>query len=52
MLVVSFPSDAPLALQAEEIAEARWFSRDEAISAFPVRQQRDVVESCLANLLA
>lgn len=52
MFVVRLPSDVPLALQAEEIADARWFSRDEAIRAFPVRKQREVFEKCLASLVA
>lgn len=52
MFVVRLPADAPLALQAEEIAEARWFNRDEAIRAFPVKKQREVFEECLATLVA
>ncbi len=52
MFVVRLPRDVPIALQAEEIAEARWFDRDEAIRAFPVKKQREVFEECLAALVA
>ncbi len=52
MFVVHLPSNAPIALQAEEIAEARWFSRDEAMQAFPVKKQREVFEACLAAMAA
>lgn len=48
MFVVRLPNDVRLILQAEEIADARWFSREEAILAFPVKKQRDVFEACLA----
>ena len=36
----------------EEIAEARWFSRDEAVAGFPIKKQREVFEACLAALAA
>ena len=52
MFVVRLPNDAVLKLQTEEVAEARWFSRDDAASAFPVQKQRDVFEACLAALAA
>lgn len=52
MFVVRLPHDAKLALQAEEIAEARWFSEDEALEAFPVAKQREVFEACLKALTA
>lgn len=52
MFIVRLPDDATLALQVEEIAEARWFSRDEALHAFPVKKQREVFEACLAALAA
>lgn len=52
MFVVRLADNVPLVLQAEEIAEARWFSRDEAVAAFPVRKQREVFEACLAALAA
>ena len=52
MFVVRLPNDAVLELQTEEVAEARWFSRDDAASAFPVQKQRDVFEACLAALAA
>lgn len=52
MFVVRLSNNAPIALQAEEIAEARWFTRDEAIRAFPVKKQREVFEACLTALVA
>ena len=52
MFVVHLPRDAMLELQAEEIAEARWFSPDHAALAFPVQKQRDVFEACLAAIAA
>lgn len=47
MFVVRLPYDTQLALQAEEIADARWFTADEALAAFPVTKQRQVFEACL-----
>ena len=52
MFVVRLPHDAKLALQAEEIAEARWFTADEALASFPVAKQREVFEACLEALTA
>jgi 8-oxo-dGTP pyrophosphatase MutT (NUDIX family) len=52
MFLVRLPSEVAIAMQAEEIAEVRWFSRDEALRAFPVRKQREVFEACLAALAA
>lgn len=52
MFVIRLPNDTHLTLQAEEIAEARWFSREEAAQAFPVQKQRDIFEACLASLAA
>ena len=52
MFVIRLPIDTQLTLQAEEIAEARWFSREEAAQAFPVQKQRDIFEACLASLAA
>lgn len=52
MFVVRLPHDAPLALQAEEIADARWFSEQEALAAFPVAEQREVFEACLKAIAA
>lgn len=52
MFVVRLPRDAVLELQAAEIAEARWFSGDDAASAFPVQTQREVFEACLAAIAA
>jgi 8-oxo-dGTP pyrophosphatase MutT (NUDIX family) len=40
-------NDTPLLLQAEEIAEARWFAANDAAAAFPVEKQREVFLACL-----
>lgn len=48
MFFVRIKADCALSLQAEEIADARWFSLDEARSAFPVSKQRAVFEDCMA----
>lgn len=52
MFVVRLPHEAQLALQAEEIADARWFSEEEALAAFPVAKQRQVFEACLKVISA
>ncbi|MFC3096221.1 NUDIX hydrolase [Alteraurantiacibacter palmitatis] len=52
MFVVRLPHNAQLALQAEEIADARWFTADEALAAFPVAKQRQVFEACLEAIAA
>lgn len=52
MFVVRLPHNAPLALQAEEIVDARWFSAGEALAAFPVAKQRSVFEACLKAIAA
>ncbi|OAN55757.1 hypothetical protein A7Q26_19480 [Sphingobium sp. TCM1] len=52
MFVVRLAAGVPIALQAEEIAEVRWFSRADAAAAFPVKKQRDVFEACLAVIAA
>ena len=52
MFVVRLPQNATLTLQAEEVAEARWFSQDDAELAFPVSEQRDIFRDCVAALAA
>ena len=47
MFSVRLPSDAAIRIQAEEIAEARWFDPDEAAAAFPVMKQRSVFQECM-----
>lgn len=47
MFFVRIPPDSKLCIQAEEIAEARWFSPDEAAAAFPVGAQRAVFQECM-----
>ncbi|MBD3813507.1 MAG: NUDIX hydrolase [Betaproteobacteria bacterium] len=50
MFAVQLPSDVQIVMQAEEIAEVRWFSREEALGAFPVRKQREIFEACLGKI--
>lgn len=52
MFLVRLPSDTSLRLQAEEIADARWFSLKDALTAFPVAKQRDVFAACVEGLAA
>lgn len=52
MFAVRIPRDTAIILQAEEIADARWFTFDEAIEAFPVKKQREVFKACVAALCA
>ncbi len=47
MFFVRVPTGIDLRLQAEEIAEARWFRPDEAVAAFPVANQRTVFQECM-----
>lgn len=48
MFFVSLPRETGLVLQAEELAEARWFAPAEAVEAFPVRAQHDIFQQCVA----
>lgn len=41
------PPDSELQIQAKEIADARWFTPDEAAGAFPVGEQRAVFQECM-----
>lgn len=52
MFVVRLPGDTAVTLQAEEIVEARWFTFQEALEAFPVQNRREVFEYCVAVLRA
>ena len=52
MFLVRLPDNTSLALQAEEIADARWFGPNEVLKAFPVQKQREVFEACLSALAA
>lgn len=47
MFACRIGSDTPLMLQAEEIAEARWFAANEASDAFPVAKQKEIFSACL-----
>ena len=50
MFVVRLPHGTALTLQAEEVAEVRWFSREAAEMAFPVQKQRNIFRNCLAAI--
>jgi 8-oxo-dGTP pyrophosphatase MutT (NUDIX family) len=47
MFFLRVPLDIELRIQAEEIAEARWFEPEEAAGAFPVAKQRTVFQECM-----
>lgn len=47
MFACRLAADTPLRLQAEEVADARWFAANDAAEAFPVKKQREVFEDCL-----
>ncbi|WP_052321957.1 NUDIX hydrolase [Novosphingobium sp. MBES04] len=40
----------PLRLQAEEVADAKWFPANDACAALPVKPQRDVMDACMAEI--
>jgi len=48
MFFVRLSAESELRIQAEEIAEARWFQPDKAAGAFPVANQRTVFQECMA----
>lgn len=50
MFACSVRPDVELTLQAEEVADARWFAVDEAINAFPVAKQRSIFQSCIEEI--
>lgn len=52
MFLIRLPADIPIALQAEEVADARWFSPKDATSAFPVEKQREIFVACLKAIAA
>lgn len=47
MFFARIPEGSALRLQADEIAEARWFKPDEAVGAFPVGAQRAAFQECM-----
>ena len=49
MFLCSVPSGVVLKLQAEELADARWFDPRTALDAFPVHEQRSIFEACIAE---
>lgn len=50
MFVCEIPTGTPLVLQAEELADARWFTPEEALDAFPVPKQRAIFQACLIEI--
>lgn len=50
MFACEVPDGVFMKLQAEEIAEARWFAPDAALEAFPVPKQRSIFEACIAEM--
>lgn len=50
MFACRIGSSTTLSLQAEEVAEARWFAANDAQGAFPVAKQREVFLQCIAAL--
>lgn len=47
MFFARIPVETELRIQAEEVAEARWFKPDEAAGAFPVAVQRSIFQECM-----
>lgn len=47
MFFVRVPDDCELHLQAEEVADARWFEPNMAVAAFPAANQRSVFQECM-----
>lgn len=52
MFLVRLPNTALIVLQTEELAEARWFSKERVPGAFPVQKQREIFEACLKKIAA
>lgn len=50
MFACRIGNDTPLSLQAEEVADARWFAAENAENAFPVAKQREIFKQCLMAL--
>lgn len=50
MFACRIAKGAQLRLQAEEVADVRWFAANDAVDAFPVAEQRRVFADCLAAL--
>jgi 8-oxo-dGTP pyrophosphatase MutT (NUDIX family) len=48
MFFVRAPRDCVLVIQAEELADARWFAPDAAAAAFPVSKQRAIFQQCMS----
>lgn len=47
MFFLRVPQGCELHLQAEEVADARWFAPEAAAAAFPVANQRTVFQECM-----
>lgn len=52
MFACRIAKDTPIRLQAEEIAEARWFAANDAEAAFPVETQRRIFSECMRAISA
>jgi len=50
MFACRISKKTPLRLQAEEVADARWFPANDAPGALPVKPQRDVFSACLSEI--
>lgn len=50
MFACRIEKSTQLALQAEEVADARWFAANDASAAFPVAAQRDIFGACLSEI--
>jgi len=50
MFACEVPNGTEVRLQAKEIAEARWFTPEQAAEAFPVPKQRGIFLACMAEL--
>lgn len=50
MFACRIEKSTQLALQAEEVADARWFAANDASAVFPVAAQRDIFGACLSEI--
>ena len=50
MFACRIGKNVPLRLQAEEVADVRWFPTHDAEKAFPVEKQREIFANCMAVL--
>lgn len=50
MFACLVPAGVRVNVQAEELADARWFAPEAALDAFPVAKQRAIFEACMAEM--